>query len=125
MIAALEARVLAEAVKMFWLRPHHLPPLTIVVPDKAVDTDFYLSSGGSTPPATGSPARSATRWRSAWHRGGVEVGHWLATHHYVQWASVQPDSRFWAFQGIETALLCALAAALAALAFWLVRRRAV
>lgn len=44
---------------------------------------------------------------------------WLTT---IIW---QPADRFWAFQGIESALLAALALALVALTLWLVRRRIV
>jgi hypothetical protein len=36
---------------------------------------------------------------------------------------VQPDSRFWAFQAIETGLLCAVSAVLVAATFWLIRKR--
>jgi hypothetical protein len=35
----------------------------------------------------------------------------------------QPGSRFWAFQGIESAIYAALAAALFVTAAWIVRRR--
>lgn len=42
---------------------------------------------------------------------------WLST---IVW---QPADRFWAFQGIESAVLVALAAALLTLTIWLVRRR--
>jgi hypothetical protein len=38
-------------------------------------------------------------------------------------AVYQPGSRYWAFQGIETAIFVALAAALFAISFWWVRRR--
>jgi hypothetical protein len=42
---------------------------------------------------------------------------WLST---IVW---QPADRFWAFQGIESGVLVALALALVALTIWLVRRR--
>ena len=42
---------------------------------------------------------------------------WLST---IVW---QPADRFWAFQGIESGVLVALAVALLALTIWLVRRR--
>ncbi len=48
---------------------------------------------------------------------------WLARHHYVLWESYQPASRFWTFQIVEAAGMVALAAALAGLTVWLVRRR--
>jgi hypothetical protein len=37
--------------------------------------------------------------------------------------TLQPDSRYWAFQGIETGIFLALAAALAVACFWWLRRR--
>lgn len=46
--------------------------------------------------------------------------------HAHGWASIivwQPADRFWAFQGIESGVLVALAVALIALTIWLVRRR--
>jgi hypothetical protein len=42
---------------------------------------------------------------------------------FHQVVTYQPFSRFWAFQGIETALFLLLALLLAGLCFWLVRRR--
>jgi hypothetical protein len=42
---------------------------------------------------------------------------------YHEVVTYQPASRFWAFQGIETAIFLALAALLAALCFWWVRHR--
>jgi hypothetical protein len=47
-----------------------------------------------------------------------------ATAHHVQaFITYQPASRYWAFQGIETGIFVALAAALLALAFIVIRRR--
>jgi hypothetical protein len=42
---------------------------------------------------------------------------------YHEVVTYQPASRFWAFQGMETALFVVLAALLAGLCFWWVRRR--
>lgn len=50
---------------------------------------------------------------------------WLSARHYAYWLSYQPDSRFWAIQAMQGALLVILAAALAGLAVWLLRRRPV
>lgn len=46
----------------------------------------------------------------------------LSTHGFTNVFSYQPASRFWAFQGIESALFVALAAGLVALAYWRVHR---
>jgi hypothetical protein len=40
-----------------------------------------------------------------------------------QLVTYQPASRYWAFQGIETAVFLALAAVLAGFCYWWVRRR--
>jgi hypothetical protein len=48
---------------------------------------------------------------------------WLAARHYSYWISFQPGTRYWLFQGVQAALLVALAIALAGLAIWLLRRR--
>jgi ABC-2 family transporter protein len=47
----------------------------------------------------------------------------LARHGYRQLVTYQPASRFWLFQGYETAIFLVLAAGLAGVCFWLVRRR--
>src|SRR5262249_36683148 len=49
---------------------------------------------------------------------------YLSAHHYVQWSSYQPESRFWHFQLIEGGWLLALSVVLLAATIWLVRRRA-
>lgn len=49
---------------------------------------------------------------------------WLARHHYSRWVSYQPESRFWHFQAVEAGAYVVLAAILAALTIWWVRRRA-
>jgi hypothetical protein len=42
---------------------------------------------------------------------------------YHEAVTYQPASRFWAFQGIETAIFFAVALLLIGLCFWWVRRR--
>jgi hypothetical protein len=49
---------------------------------------------------------------------------WLAQHHFTQWFSYQPASRYWHFQAIEGGWLLALAVILGVATVWLVRRRA-
>jgi hypothetical protein len=49
---------------------------------------------------------------------------YLTAHHYTQWASYQPESRYWHFQLIEGGWLLALSLILLAATVWLVRRRA-
>jgi hypothetical protein len=42
---------------------------------------------------------------------------------YQGYLTYQPASRFWIFQGIEAGIFVVLAAALIAVAFWIIRRR--
>ena len=49
---------------------------------------------------------------------------YLTAHHYTQWWTYQPESRFWHFQLIEGGWLLALSLILLAATIWLVRRRA-
>jgi hypothetical protein len=42
---------------------------------------------------------------------------------FRQFVTYQPASRYWAFQGIETGIYLAVAAALIAITFYAVRRR--
>jgi hypothetical protein len=42
---------------------------------------------------------------------------------FRQFFTYQPDSRYWAFQGIETGIYAALAALLLAVTFWMLKRR--
>ena len=124
MAATAGAWIVIEFVRTFWLRPHYLPPLTIAVPtNKLVDTNAYLSQWWVDPAGHRLSGVQFDALAQGLAAKGVVAEHWLEAHHYVMWASVQPDSRFWAFQAIETASLCAASAALAAATFWLVRRR--
>lgn len=52
------------------------------------------------------------------------LDHFLAAHHYIQWWSYQPASRFWSFQLIEGGWLLALSLILIAATVALARRRA-
>jgi hypothetical protein len=47
----------------------------------------------------------------------------IASAGFRQFTTYQPISRYWAFQSIETAVFLALAGALVAVAFVVVRRR--
>jgi len=47
----------------------------------------------------------------------------LAAHGYRGYMTYQPADRFWAFQGIETAIFLAIAAGLLGITFWILKRR--
>ena len=133
-VAATGAAYGVLAVLAAWkLRPHYLPPVTRT-----------FAFAGSGPPATslffgywwtgpggrvlGYSASQAVlgRMKTAVGRRGTnaDAAAWLARHHYAQWWSYQPASRFWPFQLIEGGWLLALSAVLVAATVWLVRRRA-
>ena len=52
-----------------------------------------------------------------------ELNQFVASHHYLQWFTYQPASRFWSFQLIEGGWLLALSLVLLTAAVFLVRRR--
>ena len=71
-------------------------------------------------------AAVGTESRATPNGGGLPMGHLascIASAGFRQFTSYQPISRYWAFQSIETAIFLALAAALMALGFAVVRRR--
>ena len=55
--------------------------------------------------------------------GSIDPFQYLTQHGYTQWASYQPDSRYWPFQWIEFGWLAAVSLLLLAGTVWLVRRR--
>jgi hypothetical protein len=72
------------------------------------------------------PAAVGTVTRATPNGGGLPMRHLascIASAGFRQFTSYQPISRYWAFQSIETAVFVALAAALVALGFAVVRRR--
>jgi hypothetical protein len=74
----------------------------------------------------GPPGGGATHVRVSGNGPGPQafqdcIAKVAAKYHEV--VTYQPASRFWAFQGIETAIFLALALLLAGLCFWWVRRR--
>ena len=71
-------------------------------------------------------AAAGTVTRATPNGRGAPMGHLgscIASAGFRQFSSYQPISRYWAFQSIETAIFLALAAALLALGFAVVRRR--
>ena len=79
---------------------------------RAVGAQF--NSGGGK--VTAAPSSNASA-------NNVDPVQYLLHHGYQQVTSYQPDSRYWAFQGIEFGWLTGLAIILLAITFWLLRRR--
>ncbi len=124
-----------------WIRPHLLSPSVARPPLRINDLAEFTANEHGQVTVLG-----------AWHPAGAWVlsntsitpaGHvftgpatnaclggsnqqcmaWLATKHLRQLVTFQPGSRFWAFQGYETAVFVLLAAALAFFCAWRIRRR--
>ncbi len=119
------------------LRPHYMKPLTATVP-----------LGSDSPPATGSIWTVSTKMLDPAGRAinglrvdlnhlpapcqslvaSGNVGHGnvircLGNQGYRTVTAYQPASRFWTFQGMETAIYLALAGCLVVVALWIVGRR--
>lgn len=133
MVVAVAVFLAVRLPMEFLLRPRFLPPLTQTQDILAVIT-----------PTTRDPLQDAWTLNQGWVDG---AGHQLAdsavfqacdprvggtkldlfqcihNHGWLAFTTYQPADRFWPFQGIEVAIVVALAAALLALAFWWVRKR--
>jgi len=134
MAVTLGAFVGVRAVVSLLVRPHYLPAKTVSMPlfsQATSSADWILraatvdragnviSQGGGVdigpllsrcPGMAGLPKKSLI----------ADCAHRLGLHQVITY---QPGSRFWAFQGIESAIYIALAAGLIAVAMWTVRRR--
>jgi hypothetical protein len=114
---------LAEVIVTFWLRLRYLPPLTIrVASDKLTDTNTYMSQWWTDAAGRRLSGAQYDALAQRLAQKGTAVEHWLLTHHYSMWASVQPDSRFWTFQAIETGLWLGLSALLLGVTLWALKR---
>jgi hypothetical protein len=141
MAVTLGAFVAVRAVVELVLRPRYLPTRTVSYPfvqasPRAGLGDWVLTSrvfdptgrfispnGGITinPSALAHacPGMSSTPMVA----GKDEVGRCLSQLGVRIVDTYQPGSRYWLFQGIESAIFLALAAGMVVLAMWLIRRR--
>ena len=110
-----------------YLRPHYMAPITKLFPlvgrsssppgAWVLATSFVNGHGrnlGAGFPIQEMPAQC----RTALLKGSDVNGRCLTSHGFHQLATYQPDSRFWAFQGIEAALFFVLALASIGFAWW-------
>jgi ABC-type transport system involved in multi-copper enzyme maturation permease subunit len=127
MAVSLAVATVLDMVTMMVLRQHYETPVTVSGPGPSgasawpqagwftnasgarvsLDSIFAQIRQSSGPPVT-SPAA---------------MNSWLAQHHYTQWSSYQPGSRWWAFQLIEGGWLLAVALIVIAATIALVGRR--
>jgi hypothetical protein len=129
-------------VVTYWVRVHYLPAVTTVysVTRNLASKGAYwpiaqgvvLPGGQRTTSLTAGPgsiiesAGSATIPASCPQSQGTPISATLACmarHGYRSFATYQPGYRFWPFQFIETGIFVAVAAALIAVTFLVVRRR--
>jgi hypothetical protein len=127
-----------RALTALWLRPHYLSPVTVyyklTAPFSPAGSYLGIAQGiigphGQTavpgndaPSYDGVPIPAACLHAAASPNPQAPVP-CLAAHGYHGYLTYQPASRFWAFQGIETGIFVVLAAALLAVAFWVLQRR--
>jgi hypothetical protein len=121
----------------FWARPHYRPPVTVTW--DALDLPPRLNSGiwaidRGWVNGQGHIIGVDQAFNTCLPNGGaVRVGgpnpaqnpflQCIHAHGWLSYITYQPADRFWLFQGIETAIYVALAAALVGLTIWWVRHR--
>ena len=123
-----------------WLRLHYMTPVTVYFKLTAPFTPAgsYLPVGqgvvgaNGRPPAPGTgpvgidgvPVPPACQQLMGPTKGNLQAAlSCMSAHGYRGYLTYQPASRFWAFQGIETGIFLALAAALLGVTFWVLKRR--
>ena len=126
-----------------WVRPHLITPLHVTSALNIANID-ELSIGNGGQMTVGASVNLPGAWvlsnQSITASGHVFTGpatqaclsttaslqacqNSLGQLHLRQLVTYQPASRYWAFQGYETAIFLALALALAGVCFWWIRRR--
>jgi len=133
MVVSLAGFLAVRLPMEFLLRPRFQAPLTYTQDVLAV-----LAPTGPTPlrgawtlnegwaDAAGHPLADSTVFQTCDPRVGgtkMDLFQCIHNHGWVAFTIYQPDDRFWTFQGIEAAVVVALAVALLALAIWLLRKR--
>jgi hypothetical protein len=113
-----------------FLRKHYQAPLLIKGSPSYTNPPWVVSQWYTGP--AGTPVGQQTI-RNVMLHAPQSVQHspnpntaaaYLTAHHYTQWSTFYPESRFWHFQLIEGGWLLALSLILLAATVWLVRRRA-
>jgi ABC-type transport system involved in multi-copper enzyme maturation permease subunit len=113
-----------------YLRPHFLTPVTKVLPllggspaGAWVLSSDMVNGQGQNLGAGWDFSQIPAACGSAFPGGKGLNGPCLSAHGFHQILTYQPDSRFWAFQGIEAGIFLALAVVLVGFTFWWVRSR--
>lgn len=115
-----------------YLRPHYLSPLSTVLPYGAIqngqpDGSWRLSNGIIGPRGqnlgTALSLNDLPAGCHVLHPGDNGTLACLTSHGYEQLITFQPADRFWAFQGIESAIFLVLTAVLVGFSYWWVLSR--
>jgi hypothetical protein len=123
MAASIVVLTTADVVTLMALRQHYMTPLTVTGTQPAGIGDWVVGNWFTT--TGGVPVNQATVFSAL---GRLPFGvspspAMLAEHHYLQWWSYQPASRWWQFQLTEGGWLLAASLLLIAATVLLIRRR--
>jgi hypothetical protein len=129
MVATLAVFLAARLPIEFALRPNYQTPVTVTQSPLATTNpisraDWVINQGFVD--AHGHAVSDYQAFATCATGPGTskqDFFHCVAAHGWLETTVYQPASRFWLFQGIETAIFVALAAILIGLAIWWVQRR--
>jgi hypothetical protein len=115
----------ADVVTMMALRQHYMTPLTVTGTEPAGIGDWVVGNWFTT--TSGVPVNQnavfAPFAQFQYNPYSSQTVADLASHHYLQWWSYQPASRWWEFQLTEGGWLLAASLLLIAATVLLIRRR--
>ncbi len=129
MVATLAGFLAVRLPIEFWLRPNYQTPITVTQSplsgtDPITRADWVI--GGDFVDAHGHTISEYQAFSTCASGTGIskqDFLHCVVAHGWLETTVYQPANRFWPFQGIETAIFVALAAALIGLTIWWVQRR--
>ena len=123
MAASIVVLTTADVVTMMALRQHYATPVVVTGNEPAGIGNLVVGNWFTT--TGGAPANQVTVLKSVGRLpfGVTPSPALLAKHHYLQWWSYQPTSRWWQFQLTEGGWLLAASLLLIAAAVLLIRRR--
>jgi hypothetical protein len=125
MAASLVVLTTADVFTMMALRQHYMSPL-IVTGTEPAGTGNWVVGNWFTTTSGGPVNQNAVSDAFAQFPPGTYASKtvtYLASHHYLQWWSYQPASRWWEFQLTEGGWLLAASLLLIAATVLLIRRR--
>jgi len=127
--ASLAAVAGLELATTLLLRQHYLTPLTTHggvpgMPPSLLSGGSWVLSSWTTGPGgrlVSQDIINQAEGRFRYSPNPAAFSAWLTQHHFTQWWTYQPQSRFWPFQLIEGGWLLALSITMIAVTVWLVR----